>query len=342
MFADLSLAAIRRRDGDAAIGIDVGGTKTALGLVDAAGLGLAARTVIPTGRDRGGAAVLADVRAAAASLAVRAGREGRRVTGVGLVVPEIVSPAGVITSSAVIPGWNELPVAAALGEIAPVRVEADVRASAFAEAVLGAGRPYAYHVFVTVGTGISYSAVYRGRPLAGARGGALNVGTTVLARLPAGSPEPREVVLEEIASGRALAQRYAARGGRARGADDVLAAAERGDAVAAGVLSEGAEALGIGIALLVNLLDPEAVIVGGGLGSADTPYWAAARDCARRYLHGHAAGTVLIQGALGADAGVIGAGLVGLQPSRDAASADAGDSDSGGADASRAERVERN
>jgi glucokinase len=337
MFADLSLAAIERRDGDAAIGIDVGGTKTALGLVDAAGLGLLARTVIPTGRERGGAAVLADVRAAARALADLGGRDGRRVTGVGLVVPEIVSRAGVITSAAVIPQWDELPVAAALGEIAPVRVEADVRASAFAEAVLGAGRPYEYHVFVTVGTGISYSAVYQGRPLAGARGGALNVGTAVLARLPAGSPEPREVVLEEIASGRALAQRYAARGGRARGADDVLAAAERGDEIAAGVLSEGAEALGIGIALLVNLLDPEAVIVGGGLGSADTPYWAATRACVRRYLHAHAAGTVLIQGALGADAGVIGAGLVGLQPGTDSTSAA-----SASAASSRAERVKRN
>jgi glucokinase len=342
MFADLSLAAIQRRDGDAAIGIDVGGTKTALGLVDAAGLGLLARTVIPTGPDRGGAAVLAAVRAAARALADAARREGRRVTGMGLVVPEIVSRAGVITSAAVIPEWDELPVALALSEIAPVRVEADVRASAFAEAVLGAGRPYAHHVFVTVGTGISYCAVYQGRPLAGTHGGALNIGTSVLARLPAGSPEPREVVLEEIASGRALASRYAARGGRARGGADVLAAAERGDEVAAGVLSEGAEALGIGIALLVNLLDPEAVIVGGGLGSADTPYWTATRASVRRYLHAHAAGTVLIQGELGADAGVIGAGLVGLQPSADGAGTDGPGTDGPGADGPRAERVERN
>jgi glucokinase len=335
MFADLSIAAIERRDGAAAIGIDVGGTKTALGLLDAARLGLLARTVIPTGRERGGPAVLADVQAAARALAALAGRQGRPVTGIGLVVPEIVSRAGVITSAAVIPQWNELPVAAALAEIAPVRVEADVRAAAFAEAVLGAGRPYEYHVFVTVGTGISYSAVYQGRPLAGSRGGALNVGTTVLARLPAGSPEPREVVLEEIASGRALARRYAARGGAARGADEVLAAAQRGDEVAAAVLAEGAEALGIGIALLVNLLDPEAVIVGGGLGSADTPYWPATVARVRPYLHAHAADTVLVQGELGADAGVIGAGLAGLQAGGPAA-------DSVRTGAVRAKRVERN
>jgi glucokinase len=328
MFSGLSLTAIDRRAGDAAIGIDVGGTKVALGLLDAAELSLLESVVIPTGRDRGGKAVLADIRASAAELAQRAAARGRRVSGIGLAVPEIVSLAGDIVSGAVIPQWNELPVAGVLSEIAPVRVEADVRAAAFAETVLGAGQGYDYLVFVTVGTGISYTAVYQGRPIAGSRGGALNVGTTVLARLPehcaghcaehcAGHcakhhGEPRDLVLEHVASGSALAERYVARGGRAGGAGDVLAAAQRGDRTAAEVLDEGARALGIAIALLVNVLDPEAVIVGGGLGSADTSYWPATRDYARQYLHDFAAGTVLARGALGADAGVIGAGLTGL------------------------------
>ncbi|MGH3394725.1 MAG: ROK family protein [Streptosporangiaceae bacterium] len=320
MFSGLSLAGIDRRAGHAAIGIDVGGTKVALGLLDAAELSLLDSVVIPTGRDRGGKAVLADIRASAADLAGRAAARGRRVSGIGLVVPEIVSLAGDIVSGAVIPQWNELPVAEVLSEIAPVRVEADVRAAAFAETVLGAGQGYDYLVFVTVGTGISYTAVYQGRPIAGSRGGALNVGTTVLARLPEHCAGPgtgphgdaRELVLERISSGSALVERYVARGGRAEGAGDVLAAAQRGDQAAADVLDQGARTLGIAIGLLVNVLDPEAVILGGGLGSADTSYWQATRDYARQYLHDFAAGTVLARGALGADAGVIGAGLTGL------------------------------
>jgi glucokinase len=315
MFSGLSVAGIDRRAGDAAIGIDVGGTKVALGLLDAAELSLLESVVIPTGRDRGGKAVLADIRASAADLAGRAAARGRRVSGIGLVVPEIVSLAGDIVSGEVIPQWNELPVAEVLSEIAPVLVEADVRAAAFAETVLGAGQGHDYLVFVTVGTGISYTAVYQGRPIAGSRGGALNIGTSVLARLPehcAGPGQPRELELERISSGSALVERYVARGGRAEGAGDVLAAAQRGDQAAAEVLDEGARTLGIAIALLVNVLDPEAVIVGGGLGSADTSYWQATRDYARQYLHDFAAGTVLARGALGADAGVIGAGLTGL------------------------------
>lgn len=316
IFSDLSLAAIERRDGDAAIGVDVGGTKTALGLLDAASLGLLASTVIPTAPERGGAQVLADIRAAAADLAGRAARQGRRVTGLGLAVPEIVSRAGAITSAAVIPDWDDLPVARLLGAIAPVRIEADVRAAAFAEAVLGAGRGRGYLVYLTVGTGISYCVVHEGRPLAGVHGGALNVGTTVLAVLPGGCPEPGELILEHVASGAALARRYAERAGRVPdgGARGVLAAAAAGDPDAAAVLARGAQAVGIAMAMLVNLLDPEALITGGGLGSAATPYWDQAYETARQYTHRHAAGTVLVRAALGPDAGVIGAGLIGLQP----------------------------
>jgi glucokinase len=325
MFADLRLADLDRDHGAAAIGVDVGGTKTALGLIDAGSLTLLATEVIATGRERGGEAVLADVARHAATLAGAAARQDRRVVGVGVAVPEIVNLAGQITSSAVIPRWNELPVAATLGTIAPTVIEADVRAAAFAEAALGAGRGYPWHVFLTVGTGISYCAVGDGRPLAGAHGGALNVGTSVL-DLAGGHPAPDHAadgqaggeydrdghVLERVASGSALVQRFNQRGGSARGAQDVLAAARLGDQAARDVVDTGARALGIGIALLVNLLDPQAVIVGGGLGSADTEYWVAAQRWGRHYAHSFAAGTVLARSELGPDAGVIGAGLVGL------------------------------
>jgi glucokinase len=313
MLAALNLADIDRRPGDAAIGVDVGGTKTALGLVDAASLTLLATTVIPTAPGRGGEAVLGDIEKHVSKLGSTASELGRDVVGIGVVVPEIVNLAGQITSSAVIPGWNESPVASVLSGIAPTVVEADVRAAAFAEAALGAGRDYAYHVFLTVGTGISYCAVVGGRPFAGAHGGALNIGTSVLAVAPLeAGPDGQEVVLEHIASGSALVRRYVERGGNAQRAEDVLAAARAGDQAAIDVVDTGARALGIGMALLINLLDPQAVVVGGGLGSAGTEYWPAAKRWARRYSHAHASQVVLAQGELGPDAGVIGAGLAGL------------------------------
>jgi glucokinase len=301
LFAALEPAALNRLPGHAAIGVDVGGTKTAFGLLDAATLTLLGRRVIPTGLDRGGEALLADIAGLTGELAAET---DHLITGVGVVVPEIVSRSGRITSSAVIPGWDKLPVADTLAVTAPVIVESDVRAAAFAEATLGAGRDFGYFVFLTVGTGISYCAVDGGRPFAGSRGGALNVGTSTLAD---GVP-----TLQQTASGSALVRRYTERGGTATGAQDVLAAADGGDRAAAAVIAEGAKALGIGIALLINLLDPEAVVLGGGLGSADTRYTDEARNWAMHYVHRFAAQTPVVRGELGPDAGVIGAGLAGL------------------------------
>ncbi|HUY45670.1 MAG TPA: ROK family protein [Streptosporangiaceae bacterium] len=285
MFAGVNAARIGRRDGDAAIGVDVGGTKVALGLIDAASLSLLTRATIPTRRDHGGADVLRDTDTQLKRMAGQAARWGRRVVGIGL----------------------------ALGKVAPLRIEADVRAAAFAEAVLGAGRHLTYYVYLTVGTGISYSAVYKGRPVAGAHGGALNIGSSVLADLPASGSGTQQLVLERIASGHALVERYVASGGTARRAEEVLAAARHGDPLAASIVDEGARTLGNAMALLVNLLDPEALIAGGGLGSADTAFWSTAVACARRRMYSDTARSLpILHAQLGADAGVIGAGLVGL------------------------------
>ena len=296
--------------GHAAIGVDVGGTKTAIGLIDAATLTLLAKTVIATGRERGGEAVLRDVEEQVRSLGSHARALGRRVAGVGVVVPENVNADGRITSSAVMPGWDKLPVAERLGApaLAPAAIDSDVRAAALAEARLGAGRDYGFHAFMTISTGISYCAVIGGRPFTGAHGGALHLGTSVLALLPDGT----EVQLERLASGSALVERYAAKGGSATRAEEVLAAAAAGDEAARDVVDSGAKALGLGIALLLNMLDPEAVITGGGLGSADTEYWSSARRWARHYAHDHAKPTPVVRGRLGPDAGVIGAALTGL------------------------------
>ncbi|HUY44241.1 MAG TPA: ROK family protein [Streptosporangiaceae bacterium] len=313
MFASVTPGRIGRRDGDAAIGVDVGGTKVAVGLIDAASLSLLTRTTIATRRDHGGEGVLRDTDTQLKKMADEATRRGRRVVGVGLAVPEIVDLEGRITSGAVIPHWDELPVAETLGKIAPLRVEADVRAAAFAEAVLGAGRRLTYYVYLTVGTGISYSAVYKGRPVAGAHGGALNIGSSVLADLPASGSGTQHLVLERIASGHALVERYVASGGTARRAEDVLAAARHGDPLAASIVDEGARTLGNAMALLVNLLDPEALIAGGGLGSADTTFWSTAVACARCRMYSDTVRSLpILHAQLGADAGVIGAGLVGL------------------------------
>ncbi|MGH3217468.1 MAG: ROK family protein [Streptosporangiaceae bacterium] len=314
MTSQLTAAGIGRHNGDAAIGVDVGGTKTAIGILDAATLSLLSSATIPTRRTDGGTAVLRDIGAQIGVMTGRAARLSRHVRGVGLAVPEIVDPEGRITSGTVIPQWDQLAVIELLAAPAPVRIESDVRAAALAEAVLGAGQGLSYFIYMTVGTGISYCLVRDGTPVTGIRGGALNIGTSVLADLPDSDHRvPAELVLEETASGAALVRSYVAGGGTATRAQEVLAAARDGVELATSIVQAGARALGTAIALLVNLLDPEAVIVGGGLGSAETDYWTSAVTWARRRVYSDAARSLPIRHAqLGAAAGVIGAGIVGL------------------------------
>jgi glucokinase len=314
MTSQRTAASIGRHNGDAAIGVDVGGTKTAIGILDAATLSLLSSTTIPTRRTAGGTAMLRDIRDQIGAMTGRAAQLGHRIRGVGLAVPEIVDPGGRITSGGVIPQWDKLAVAELLAAAAPVRIESDVRAAALAEAVLGDGQRLSYFIYVTVGTGISYCLVRDGTPVPGIRGGALNIGTSVLADFPGTDHGvPTELVLEDTASGAALVRRYVAGGGTATRAEEVLAAARDGSELATSIVQAGARALGTAIALLVNLLDPEAVIVGGGLGSAETDYWASAVTWARRRVYSDAARSLPIRHAqLGPAAGVIGAGIVGL------------------------------
>jgi glucokinase len=290
-----------------AVGLDVGGTKTAGGLVRFPAGEPAAREVVPTRAERGPEVVLADVSALAHRLLEHL-PPGVRYAGLGLGVPELVDPQGRVTSGQTI-DWRGVALADRLAALGPVCVEADVRAAALAEARFGAGRPHRLFAYVTVGTGISSTLVQDGRPYPGARGNAL-----VLATGPVSALCPRcgvlvRSVLEEVASGPALARRYnEQRGGGAARCEDVLAAAGQGDAAAARVVREAGEALGSGVAFLVNVLDPGAVVVGGGLGLAGGPYWDAFLDSLRRHVWAETTRGLPVRPAeLGADAGLLGA-----------------------------------
>ncbi len=294
-----------------AVGLDVGGTKIAGGLVRFPAGEVESRQVIPTRPERGAGAVLADLAALARRLLAEARSAGRTVGGVGVGVPELVDLDGRITSGQTI-DWRGVDLADRLGVPVPVRVDADVRAAALAEARFGAGRPHRVFVYVTVGTGISSTLVQDGVPYAGARGNALVLGsgpmTTACHRCGAITGDS----LEGLASGPGLVRRFnRLRPSGATRAEEVLALAEAGDAGAARVVREGGEALGLAVAFLVNVLDPEAVVVGGGLGLAGGAYGDAFVDSVRRHVWAEASrGLPLLRAELGADAGLIGAAAV--------------------------------
>jgi glucokinase len=300
-----------------AIGLDIGGTKTAAGVVLWPSGEILRRTVVPTKPARGGEAVLKDTLDLARQLLDWGRLEGFEVAGIGAGVAELVDCEGNVTSSCTI-HWRDLPVQQRLSEIAPAQVESDVRAAARAEAIFGAGRGHRNFVYVTVGTGISCCLVQDGHPLRGAKGNALTMASSPLSTVCTHCGVKLRPVLEEFASGPAIARRFAqarAEAGskeqstEAATSEDVFRAASQGDKAAAEILTSAGEALGVSTAFLVNVLDPEIIVVGGGLGMAGGLYWDAFQQACREHIFAdNSRGLPIVSAKLGTDAGLVGAG----------------------------------
>ena len=291
-----------------ALGIDVGGTKIAAGVVTRAGALLFPRQ-LPTAAERGGEATLRDVEALSTELATRAEEAGMKVAGIGLCVAELVDLQGNVTSGHTIK-WDGWPIRERLSQIAPAVIESDVRAAALAEAIYGAGRDHEIFLYLTVGTGISCCLVSHKRPYAGAHGDALICASSPLTSTCAECGATNKVALEDYASGPALASRYQpyARKKISR-AEEVISAAQDGDAQAVEIVRSAGNALGVTAGLLVNTLDPEAVVVGGGLGRAGGDYWECFLRSMREHIWAEARRNLPIKHAALAQSGVIGAAI---------------------------------
>ena len=212
---------------------------------------------------------------------------GRSDVPIGMGVCELVDNDG-HTQSAQTIDWRTTDVVGAFARIGPAVVESDVRAAALAEARFGGGRGVHQMLFVTVGTGISCCLVLDGRAYAGARGNAICFGAPPV---------------ENAAGGLALAT-----AGDRAWAEEVLA-----DPSLDGVVEEAAEALGAGLAWLVNALDPGKVVIGGGLGLVDRYRELAVATMRPMIFADNTREVPVVPAELGADTGVIGAALAALR-----------------------------
>jgi glucokinase len=253
----------------AVIAVDVGGSKIAAGLVDVATGAVSDRRHTPTVASRGGDVVLAEVVRLVTELSRVAGKD---VTGadpaIGIAVAELVDLRGRIQSEQTI-AWSGVDLVEAVSIAGgPVVVSSDVRAGALAEARMGAGVSIDPFVYVSVGSGISSTLVIEGQPYAGARGNAIVAASGAFTHDCPACAEAVRVVPEDVASGHGMVERFAqmSPGTIVEGVADIAAAAATGDVEASTVLRQGGHMLGVIVARLVDLLDPEAVVIGGGLG----------------------------------------------------------------------------
>ena len=293
------------------LGIDVGGTTVSMVLLEPDGRVTAAREErMPVGLPA--PAALKCVAATARVLAAGAGFEPRDLAGIGLAMPGTVDgERGVLRRAPNVP-WRDVPVAALVADAleAPVVVEHDVRMAALGEARLGAGRGVASFACVTVGTGIGAAVVLDGRLYRGASDAAGEIGHVPLAHHHDLCGCGRRGCLETVASGRAIADRVRRADGRLLTARAVFAAAAAGDPTCARVVDEAIAALGRGLTILVNVLNPEVIAVGGGVAEAGAALLDRLRASIRAAAWGPAAEVVrVVPAALGTRAGAIGAAV---------------------------------
>jgi glucokinase len=267
-----------------------------------------ARRLAATQPERGGKPVLDDVRAIVDELRREAADRALHASTVGLGVAELVSLDQEVQSEFII-AWRGMRVHDTLGGREHVLLQSDIRAAALAEARLGAGRDASSFGYLTIGTGIGFVFVQGGVPWPGARGSAGTLGYSPLS-VP-GTDGPGEAFLvEPVAGGPGLVARYRERGGDAERTEDVLAAAARGDAEADAVVRTGATVLGSCVGNVVDLLDPELLVLGGGLGLAHGLYREVLEPAIRRSIWSETNRSLpIVDAQLGVDAGFIGAAL---------------------------------
>jgi len=315
------------------IGVDVGGTKVAAGLVNSAGE-ITHRTRVPMAAadaDAGLAAVTSAIDSVRAAADPNPESRGL-ISGIGICAPGPLDPrSGIVINPPNLPGWRNFPLADLVSKVysVPVRVDNDGNAAALAEALWGAGRGYRNVFYATIGTGIGTGIIFDGRIYHGRTGAAAEGGhTTIDYRGPrcacgklgciealASGPAIARRASEKIAAGRHSAILEDAGGNMDSITSEIVGRAYvAGDLLAKEVLQETALFLTVWLGNIVDLIEPDVMIVGGGVASMLQLFFGEIRDHLPSWcVNSHCQEIPLLAAHYGADAGIAGGAALCLQ-----------------------------
>ncbi|MBD5401965.1 ROK family protein [bacterium] len=311
------------------IGIDVGGTNVKIALVDENGK-ITYSNSVPTYAKMGYEYTVNNIKQAIRDLMKETNTEAKDIEGIGFDFPgQVDCKTGVVKLAPNIPGWVNVPIAQMIEEEfnIPTRIDNDVRCAALGELKFGAGRGCENFVCITVGTGIGSGLVINGKVVRGASNAAGEIGHIKLQMhdgpicgcgdtgcLEAFASGPSIVAManEYIKGGKSTKFREmaAAEGGEIT-PYMVAKAAEEGDPVAKRIFEIIGEYIGIGLTSVINLLNPEKVIIGGGVAEAgDLLFDPIRRTIKQRAMVVAGEAVEIVPAELGNSAGVIGASML--------------------------------
>jgi glucokinase len=267
------------------IGVDIGGTKVAAGLVNANGE-ITSHVRVPM---VGNSSAQEGLDAVLSAIAKALPGDSRSVQGIGICAPGPLDPrSGVILNPPNLPCWRNFPLAEEVQKVhaVPVKVDNDANAAALAEARWGAARGHDNVFYATIGTGIGTGIVfdgkiYHGRTGSAGEGGHVSIdyrgpacvcgkpgcievfasGTAIVKRVRARISEGRQSLIAEMAAGKMESVT----------GEIVAKALAAGDALAREIVAENAEMLSVWLSNMIDVLDPDIVVIGGGAATLYQP-----------------------------------------------------------------------
>ena len=252
------------------IGIDIGGTKVLMGVVDEAGDVLAEKT-IPMEPEKEPGEMIGRIAEALHQMLEDGGTRLSEIGFIGAGVPGTVDTADGVVEYCPNICWNNVPAGLLFREVLKreVLLSQDSRLAALGEFLFGAGKEYANIACITLGTGIGCGIIHGGKIFGGGLGTAGELGHTVIVRDGRACPCGNRGCLERYSSGTGILleakERFSETFRMVERTEDVFEMAYRGDKQALAVIQASVEKLAWGVAALVNMVAPEAVIISGGL-----------------------------------------------------------------------------
>jgi glucokinase len=312
--------------GPLTLGVDVGGTKIAAGLVDAQG-SILLQTRVPMCAHEDAATGFAAVQNAIEVVFAARPEARARLAGIGICAPGPLDPrTGVVLNPPNVPCWRNFPLAAEVQRVFHVcaKIDNDANAAALAEAIWGAGVGFRNVFYATLGTGIGTGIIFDQRIYHGRTGGAAEGGHVSIDYHGPRCGCGKRGCIEALCSGPAIALRARARLGESNNpsrmreiaggdlkrltAEDVAAAFHAGDALAREVLEASADLLAVWLGNVIDLLEPDVAVFGGGVAllmseffpriQTELPKWSINSRCCE---------IPLLLAKYGSDAGIAGA-----------------------------------
>ena len=309
---------------DWVIGIDLGGTQIRAVRAGRSGE-IDVRAARPTEAEQGGEAVLERIFECVDE--VLEGARLEQVTGIGIGAPGPIDPEGRLHDPPNLPGWKTFSLSERLSDRfgVPAFAGNDANLAALGENRFGAGQGIEHLIYMTVSTGIGGGVVSGGKPLLGAQGFAAEIGhqTLVEGGPICGCGQPGH--LEALAAGPAIARRAGEElaGGATSAlaylpgeltAEHVTDAAKEGDALAIELLREAATYIGLGLVNLIHVVNPERILIGGGVSQAGDLLFEPIRETVHdRVMSPVYRSVEILPAALGEIVGLLGAVALVLQ-----------------------------